>query len=381
MKTYTVGIVGFGFIGRVHAHGHLNLPLFYDPPPCRTRITHVCTSRPETAEKGAALVGAEVATTDFREITENPDVDIVHICTPNHLHKEELLSAIAHNKHIYCDKPIVATIEEAREIDSALAGYTGTAQMTFQNRFFPATMRAKQLIDEGFVGEVLEFRACYLHSGSADPAAPLKWKLDAASGGGVIADLASHVVDLVHHLLGDFAEIIAETKIAYPERPSVEDPRKMVAVEAEDCVMILARMKSGAVGNIEATKIATGTEDEVRLEIHGSRGALRFNGTDPNHLEAYDREAAGAPVGGRRGWTRIDTGQRYPKPAGFPGPKFAIGWVRSHMACLVNFLLCVADGRPGDPGLRQGIYIQELMDCCRRSAEERTWRAAPPAHE
>ncbi|HQK75560.1 MAG TPA: Gfo/Idh/MocA family oxidoreductase, partial [Candidatus Hydrogenedentes bacterium] len=84
MKTYHVGILGFGFIGKVHAYGHLNIPLFYDPPPCATRITHICTSRSETAERGRAQVGADVATTDYREITENPGVDIVHICTPNH---------------------------------------------------------------------------------------------------------------------------------------------------------------------------------------------------------------------------------------------------------------------------------------------------------
>ena len=219
MKVYRAGIIGFGFIGKVHAYGHLNLPLFYDPLPFRTRITHVCTARPETAEKAREQVNAEVATTDFRAITENPDIDIVHICTPNNLHREELLSAIGQQKHIYCDKPLVVNLAEAREIEAALAGYTGTAQMTLQNRFFPATMRAKQLLDEGFIGQPLEFRAAYLHAGSADPSAPLKWKLSEEAGGGVIADLGSHILDLVHYLLGDYAALMASTKIAYPEAP------------------------------------------------------------------------------------------------------------------------------------------------------------------
>ena len=155
MKTYNVGILGFGFIGKVHAYGHLNIPLFYDPPPCATRISHVCTSRIETAERGRAQIGADVATTDFRAVTENPDIDIVHICTPNHLHKDALLSAMAHNKHIYCDKPIVAELDEVPPIQAALEQYTGVAQMTFQNRFFPATMRAWQLVEEGFLGDLL----------------------------------------------------------------------------------------------------------------------------------------------------------------------------------------------------------------------------------
>lgn len=376
MKTYTVGILGFGFIGKVHAYGHLNIPLFYDPPPCATRISHVCTSRIETAERGRAQIGADVATTDFRAVTENPDIDIVHICTPNHLHKDALLSAMAHNKHIYCDKPIVAELDEVPPIQAALEQYTGVAQMTFQNRFFPATMRAWQLVEEGFLGDLLQFRACYLHAGSADPNAPLKWKLAAEAGGGVIADLASHVFDLLHPLVGDYASLMAATQIAYPERPSAEDPEKRVKVEAEDNVMMLVRTKSGALGTIEATKLATGSEDELRFELHGSKGAIRFNLMAPHRLEVYDATAAGSPIGGHRGWTRIDTGQRYPAPGGkFPSPKASIGWMRAHMACLANFLYCVAANQPAEPGLEQGIYIQKLIDAAKRSARENAWVA------
>jgi len=84
MTEVRVGIIGCGFIGKVHAHGYRNLPLFYDPPPVRARITHVCTSRDETARAAAAQLGAQHALTDYRRITESDEVDIVHICTPNH---------------------------------------------------------------------------------------------------------------------------------------------------------------------------------------------------------------------------------------------------------------------------------------------------------
>lgn len=374
MKIYRVGILGFGFIGKVHAYGYLNLPLFYDPVPLAARITHVVTGRPETAEKARQTIGADVAATDYRAVTENPQIDIVHIATPNHLHKEALLSAIAHQKHIYCDKPLVATMAEAEEIRAALAGYRGTAQMTFQNRFFPATMRAKQFVAAGMLGKVLGFRACYLHGGSANPDAPLKWRLTAAAGGGVIVDLASHLLDLLDWLIGPFQSLTAATQIAYPERPSFSDPGKRLTVDVEDCMMLLAKMQSGALGTMEATKVATGTEDEIRLEIHGSRGALRFNGMDPHYLEFYDATAPEQPLGGLRGWNRIDTGQRYPPPASsFPSPKAAMGWIRSHVASLANFLQAVAEGRPAEPGLDQGIRVQHLMECVRRSSSEARW--------
>jgi predicted dehydrogenase len=374
MKEYRVGIIGFGFMGKVHSYSYMNMPFFYSPPPLLARITHICAGSLESARRGAGQIHVEHAVSDFRQVTENPDIDIVHICTPNHLHCPALLSAIRHGKHIYCEKPLTATLDEARRIESALKDYRGASQMSLQNRFFPATLRAKQLIQEGFLGQVLEFRASYLHSGSADPAAPLKWKLSAAAGGGVIADLGPHVLDLVHFLLGDYERLIATTKTAYAKRPSAKDPGRLVDVDAEDCVMILAKMTNGAIGNIEATKLASGAEDEIRIEIHGSRGALRFNGMDPHHLQAYDASADDEPIGGRRGWTSIDAGQRYPAPAAaFPAPKTAIGWLRAHVASIANFLQSIAQGKPGDPNLRHGILLQELLEAARTSARTGQW--------
>ena len=189
----------------------------------------------------------------------------------------------------------------------------------------------------------------------------------------MIADLGSHILDLMHHLLGDLHRILATTHIAYAERPAQHDPLVRVPVDAEDCVKMLARTRSGAVGTIEASKLSTGTEDELRFEIHGSLGALRFNSMSPHHLEAYDARQPDRPLGGQRGWTRIDTGQRYPEPAGFPGPKFSIGWLRTHMACLAHFLQSVTDGRSRPPGLEQGIYIQKLIECARASAQSESW--------
>ena len=376
--TYRVGILGFGMIGKVHAYGYATLPFYYDPPPLSARITHIVTSRMETAEKARRMIGADVAATDFRAVTENPEIDIVHICTPNDRHGEALLSAMAHQKHIYCDKPLVATVEEARRVAAALPEYRGTAQMTFQYRFFPATMRAKQLIEEGRLGRILQFRAAYLHAGSADPNAPARWKLTGAAGGGVIADLASHAIDLVEHLAGPIGAVMADTLVAYPERPAPDNPASRVPTDVEDSVLILARLQSGAHGTIEATKIATGAEDELRLEIHGTHGAMRFNLMDPHHLEFYDATVPSGPFGGLRGWNRIDTGQRYAAPAtGFPTPKAAIGWTRAHVASLANFLQAIAEKRQAAPGLDQGIRVQELMESVRKAASGKKWQTYP----
>ena len=143
-------------------------------------------------------------------------------------------------------------------------------------------MRAKQLIDDGFLGTLTSFRAVYLHSGSVDPKRPMGWKQRASMGGGVLADLATHVVDLVQHLIGGFDEVFCATRILYPERPSSADPSRMERVDAEDLAILVLRRGDGLKGTIEASKIATGIQDELRLEIHGQYGTIAFNLMDPN---------------------------------------------------------------------------------------------------
>lgn len=373
LKTYNVGIIGFGFIGKVHAFAHVNLPFFFADLPFRTRLTHVCCSRPESAAAAAAFLGGVQATCEAREITENPAVDLVHICTPNHLHAEALISALAHGKHIYCDKPLTATLAEALQVEAALVGYRGTTQMTFQNRFFPSALRARQLIRDGRLGDILELRVAFLHASNVTPSAPLKWKLTAAAGGGVIADLGSHALDIATFLAGDIAELTAVTKIAYPERPSAAEPSRRVAVDAEDSMTAIVRLASGAVGTIAATKLALGSEDELRADVYGTRGALRFNSMDPHHLEFYDGTAPDQPLGGTRGWTHIDCGQRYAAPAGFPAPKVSIGWLRAHVQCLYEFVAAVHAGRAAEPDLAHGVAIQRAMEAVRRSALSGRW--------
>ena len=372
MKKLRIGLLGFGYIGRAHACAVRDIPLYYDDGDFSAEITHVCTSRPETAQKAAAVLGA-VPVTDFRQITENPDIDIVDIASPNNRHLEQLLSAMAHGKHIYCDKPLCANEREAAQIAEALKSYRGTSQMTLQFRFFPATMRAKQLIEEGRLGDILEFHGAFPHSGSADPKTPLKWKLSGAAGGGVTADLGSHIFDLLHYLLGDFDSLSAVTRIVYPERPSADDPNKMVKVDAEDDMQTLVRLKNGALGTVTASKIATGTEDGITFTIHGTKGALMLKAMDLDRLYFYDNTAPGAPFGGVRGWTAIDCGQRYEKPAVFPASKAVIGWTRGHIHCYYSFLRAVTDGKAAPAPLEEGVCIQNLLAKVKESAASGRW--------
>jgi predicted dehydrogenase len=374
IKQFGVGVVGYGFIGKMHTYAYKSIPIFYNPPPANVRLVGVCTSRAETAQKAVDHGGYEFGTTDYHEILDRDDIDIINCCTPNHLHKAILIDAMKAGKHVYCDKPLAMNLAEAREVLDAAENVDVVHQMTFQYRFVPAIIRARQLINEGLLGEPMSFRAAYLHSGYIDPNRPMSWRLDKKRGGaGALFDLGSHVLDLVRYLLGECREIFATTQTFVKRRPVSKGSSELVDVEVDDLALIQMKMENGALGTVEASRIATGTNDELQIEIHGREGAIRFDLMDADWLYVYDNRLEGEPFGGRKGFTRIETVQRYPEPAAFPGPKFRVGWVRFHIASMYDFLNNVASGKPSPPTLYDGFKVQEVMEAALESSDKGNW--------
>ncbi len=370
-----VGMIGYGFMGRMHTYAYHSLPFLYDPPPARFRMVAVCTAHEETARRAAGLGGYERGVTDFRQVIDDPRVHIVHVCTPNAAHREACVAALEAGKHVYCDKPLAASLADAEAIVAAARDAPNSRhQMTFQYRFLPATLRAKELMAEGFVGRVFGYRAAYLHAGYVEADRPMSWRLDAAaSGGGALFDLGSHIIDLMRHLVGEITRVSATLKTFITERPDGKGGRGVV--EVDDLALMQVEVEGGALGTIEASRLATGTNDELRFEIHGDKGALRFNLMDPNWLWAYDHRDPSGPHGGSRGFKAIETVQRYPRPAVLPGPKNAIGWMRSHIACLHNFVTCIVEDRSAKPDFADGLAVQRIMSAAQRSSEMGRWEA------
>jgi predicted dehydrogenase len=377
MKTLGVGVLGFGFMGRMHTLAHRAIPFYYDPVPVACRLTAVCERTDELAQAARAAGEFQRCTTDPLQVIRADDVDLVHVCTPNPAHYPALVEAIRAGKHVYVDKPVTASLDEAEQVARLLPSYRGRGQVALQYRFVPATMKAKRLIQEGFVGALAHFRGAFFHSGSVDPLRPVNWKSTAAAGGGVIRDLGAHVVDLLWHLIGPFHRACCVSRIWSAERPSLDEPGQRIRVDAEDAALILLRSGDGAFGSVEVSKIATGAEDELRLEIRGRCGAIRFDSMQPNYLEVYDGRPADGDLGGR-GWQRIACVHRYPAPGGrFPGPKFPLGWVRAHVHCLYSFLKSVAEGGTPSPSLEEGIHLQRVLEAMRESARSQQWVDLP----
>lgn len=372
MKTLNAAVIGYGFMGRTHTYGYKTIPLYYKDLPYKIELAAVCSGHYDKAKKAAEELGFKKAVREAEEIFEDPAIDMVNICTPNNLHYDQLKTAIEYGKSIYCDKPLTVTAAEAEEI-TMLAEEKGViAQVAFNYRFLTATLRARQIIDEGGIGNPICYRASYLHSGSVSPDKAAGWKQLGKYGGGVIVDLGSHIIDLIYWLLGDYAEISADSTILHPERK--DKAGKTVVVDVEDSFMMMAKMKNGCKGTIEASKIATGIDDELRFEIHGDKGAIRFNLMQPNYLEYFSAEDKTMPCGGYSGFRQIACVQRYEAPGGaLPSVKNSIGWLRGHVHSLYKFTESVYRGTPASPSFSEAAYIQKVMEKTALSAESGNW--------
>lgn len=366
-------MLGMGFIGQVHTYAYTALPFYYADLPFRVKLVGVYNRTLAKAQEAKERYGFSFATDSLEDIWRRDDIDVVSICLLNSLHAGAVKAAAQRGLHIYCEKPLAVNAAEAAEILRAVQGKDIRHQMVFHNRFFACVMRARQLIEEGRLGRIMSFQASYQHPSNVDAAKRYSWKFDKeTAGGGALVDMGSHVLDILYYLMGEYKGLYAHMQIAHPIR--LDDSGRERRVEVEDAAYLIAEMKNGAKGTIHVSKIAAGTNDEFVVEIFGDKGALKFNLMDPNWVWFYDHTALDTGLGGQKGFTRIESVQRYMPPGGsFPSPKLAGGWLRAHVHCLYSFLCCLHEGKPCRPDLADGAYIQHILQAAYDSNESGTW--------
>jgi predicted dehydrogenase len=341
MKKVGVAMIGYGGIGRVHVMAYRNIPFHYGLPADTINIVGVATTRPETAQQAAREIGCDIWTTNYRDLLARDDVDLVDICVPNQAHKEIIVAAAEAGKHIYCEKPLSMTVAEGQQMVEAVTKARVKNQMTFNFRFFPAITRARQLVEEGFLGHVFSFRGRYYRSSYINYDKPLSWRLrQETSGGGALFDLGSHILDLVYYLLGDFGSVQATLDTLIKERPIAAGAAEKGAVDVDDIALMHVRLAGGTLGLVEISRMGTGATNDLQIEIFGHKGAIRFNSAEPSWLEVYDTRDAGQPLGGMRGFRKLEVVQRH---EGQKSPDWSMppGFVRTHAECQYRFLKAV----------------------------------------
>lgn len=372
MKKIGIVIVGYGYIGKIHTLALRQLPMIYPDSASDFELVGICMRSKEKAKRAAAEAGCRSWYSDFENVLQDDDVNVVDLVTPNHLHLSMIEGAIGKGKHVICEKPLSVTRYEAREIVNTVQHSGVSLGMIFNYRFIPALMKAKEMIDKGLLGQIYNFRGEYYHTGYQNPERPLTWRMDIdKSGGGALVDMGVHVIDLVRHLLGDYESVQAMTETYISKRPVEKGSKEMGDVSVEDAAWLNVRLKSGARGSIEVSRFATGTLDDLNLILYGEKGALRFSLMDANFLYWFD-SAVHQPDPGLAGWQRLETGQAYPG-AKLPTSRSIIGWTRFHTENLYRFIRSVKDNTAFLPNELDGYEAQAVLEAAYESSASGSW--------
>jgi len=390
-KNINIAVIGTGFMGRTHSYSIANLPFFYENLPFKAVLHTICSRDKEKGEEIKNDWGFLNSETNIDKILENKEIDVIDICTPNIYHFDTIIKALEAGKNIYCEKPLVISAEQAEKVIEKLESVgqglapavsqiqtTPLCAMVFHNRFCPAVLRAKQLISEGRLGQIISFRCAYQHNSNINMNKNAGWKQTAENGGGVLFDLGSHAIDMMRFLCcgsnNDIESVSGKSQIFFPVRKGMDG--KEWHTDADEAFYITAQLKSGAIGTIEASKLATGTNSDLSFEIYGDKGAIKYAMMQPNFLEFYDNTKPDGDYGGEKGFTKIECVQRYPKPGHiFPGPKSPVGWLRFHMHSIYMYLDGVYKNNLNEvsPTFYDGAAVQKIMEKACLSDKTERW--------
>jgi predicted dehydrogenase len=370
MTTVNVALIGYAFMGRAHSNAYRQVTPFFSPR-VAPRMKVLCgRSRPQV-DSAAKQLGWEEAATEWEAVVRRPDVDVVDICTPGDLHAPIAIAAAKAGKVVFCEKPLANSVKDA---DRMLAAATkaGVLHMLCHNyRRVPAVMLAKQFIAEGRLGEIRHFRGTYLQDWITDPKLPLLWRFDRTqAGSGALGDIAAHVVDLARFLVGEIAEVSGDLRTFITERPLPDQPKKMGQVTVDDAAAAVVRFANGAMGTIEATRVAPGRKNHNRFEINGSKGSVAFDLERMNELDLYLESDAKGTRGFR---TILVTESDHPFIKAWWPPGHIIGYEHTFTHTVFDLLEAIADHRLPEPNFVDGVRNQRVLDAIERSAETRRW--------
>ena len=366
MAALGVGLIGSGFMGRAHASGFLNANRLFDLP-VSAELAVLADVSAEAAATAAARLGFARSTGDWRALVADPAVGIVSITTPNTLHREMTLAAIAAGKHVYCEKPLAPTAAEAGEMALAAEKAGVATQVGFNYLKNPMVRLARDLVAAGEIGEVRSFRGVHAEDFMSDASVPWTWRLDPAGGGGALADIGSHIIALARHVVGPIASVTGETATLVRRRPFAGHDR---AVEVDDVATAALRFASGAVGTIEANWLATGRKMGLAFEVSGSMGAIRFTQERMNELELY----RAADPAGLQGFRTIEAGPAHPPYGAFcPAAGHGLGFNDLKTIEVADFLRAVGGEAVGHADFREGWAVARTVEAIYRAARDGGW--------
>lgn len=376
-----IGMVGYAFMGAAHSHAWRTAHRFFDLP-LIPELTALAGRNAPAAEKAAAQMGWASTETDWRALIERDDVDLIDICSPGNTHAEIALAALRAGKHVLCEKPLANSVAEAEEMAAAAqaAARNGVFAMCgYSYRRTPALALAKRMVSEGRLGKIRQVRAQYLQDWLSDENAPMTWRLDRAmSGSGALGDIGAHIIDAAQFVTGQqITGVSALLETFTGSRPVGGDfvglggagatgpGSAMGEVTVDDAAVFTARFDGGPIGVFEATRVALGRKNAMRLEVNGSQGSLAFDFEDMNFLQFYD----GSDRVGEQGFRRIMvTEPQHPYVGNWWPTGHGLGYEHGFTHQVVDLVTALAAGSQPTPSFADALQVQRVLAAVEESA-------------
>jgi predicted dehydrogenase len=342
-----VGMLGYAFMGKAHTNAYKTLDYIYTPPPAHPRLVAIAGRDRGRVEAAARRYGYEKAVTDWRDLVDDPEVQVFDNGAPNNLHAEPCIAAARAGKHIICEKPLARDAAEAKRMLEAAQAAGIVHMCAFNYRFVPALKLARDIITAGRLGRIYHFRAQYLQEWIMDPNFGMVWRLDASeAGSGALGDLGTHIIDLARFLVGEPASVNGVTATFIKERASESGATQRVGVD--DAFVAAVQFENGAIGTLEASRFARGRRNHQVIEINGERGSLVFDLERLNELQVYlpEEETRQDAQGFRN---VLVTEPTHPYVDVWWPQGHIIGWEHSFVHEIKHFFDCVITGRPMGP--------------------------------
>ena len=378
MKEIRVGLIGHKFMGRAHTHAYTDLPIFFDPG--IEVVKKIICSNEESVIDIAKRWHWEKYSLDWREVVQNPEVDLVDIAAPSAIHAQIAIAAAKAGKHIFCEKPLALNLEDAKAMVNAVEKADVVNMIGFNYRRVPAIALTKKLINDGEIGEIYHFRGIYQQGWLVDPNFPLAWRLRKEKAGyGSLGDLGAHVIDLARYLVGEIEEVLCTERTFIKERPKpiVEDGLVAIAgkergrVDVDDAAAFLAHFKNmETIGYLEMTRYGTGHRNQNRIEINGSKGAIIFDMEKMNELEFYRVDDSSHIQGYRR--IQVGEGDHPYMSHWFPAGHI-IGYGDTFVNQAYDLITAIKEGKKITPDFNDGLICQQILEAADKSVRTKKW--------
>lgn len=354
-----IGIIGGGYMGKAHAVAYAAVGAVFDTA-MRPVLEMVCASSPASAERYRTAFGFNRATDDWQVLVNDPNIDAVIIASPQNTHRDIAVAAFALGKPVFCEKPLGVSADDSRAMVAAAQGHINMVGFNYIRT--PASQYARQLVSEGRIGDVTWFRGEHTEDFLADPQAPATWRTT-GDGTGTMGDLAPHMINAARALIGPITSLCALAETVHPIRPGG-------TVTNDDQAQMMCRFEGGAQGHLFFSRIATGRKMGYAYEIHGTKGAIRFDQEDQNAVHLYTMDGPEA----ERGFRKILTGPAHPDYLAFcQGPGHGTGYQDQIIIEAHDFLRAIHENRNIWPTFAEGMEVNRVVEAALSSSRKQAW--------